>query len=414
MNTMENSLPQKESQDSLASQQTGCIASSEKPGSPASDIPEDGQRTKKEPKLSTTEAAHISGLSREHKGGRHLGLGGSNFSTICGLNPYESLFDLWLGKTCKYDSGFSENKFTYWGKAIEGAVANKYSEDTGLELIESIPGRDPLEMKRMGSKEWVYGSPDRLLVAPEGSVGVVDGITGRTLMRRGLEIKTGLGDHRYRWADEWFGFGDLPPITNFEDAHGRVPLYYWCQCQWYMEVMDFPEWDLVVLLDSSDYRWFRVLRDEEFMSEMLPAAESFWYQHVVADVPPTIDHGKMVNRYLADLHPEPSEAILRAVDVSEQAMIERLFELGESKKAHGIELSELRDQRKELSKKIREWQLVINEEEDKYRAIGNKLKSVIGNNEGISHEGKTVSWKKQINKKNPKKWTRRLSRKLEK
>src|SRR5437763_1146164 len=86
---------------------------------------------------------------------RRAGLGGSEISALAGLNPWMSAFDLWLLK-CGLAEPQPQTPIMKVGLKLEPAIAELYSEETGLEL-ETCP------LMRHETIPFIQGSPDRLV-----------------------------------------------------------------------------------------------------------------------------------------------------------------------------------------------------------------------------------------------------------
>lgn len=81
-------------------------------------------------------------LSTEQLSARKLGLGASEVSSIFGLNPFQSEFDLWASKTGKVDD-FDGNDATNRGNWLEAGILN-YAEDTlGVPIVRNVRVLDP-------------------------------------------------------------------------------------------------------------------------------------------------------------------------------------------------------------------------------------------------------------------------------
>ena len=230
------------------------------------------------------------------KRNRNLGLGGTDAAAVLGLNPYASRFDVWLEKTGEWPSDFTENKFTHWGKLQEDVIAKHFAAEHKVRLIKSGVRQHP-------TRPWMFGSVDRLIEwGGEGS-SRYDSISKRTLAEVGLEIKTG----GYAQTINWGKPGEVP--CRDDDL---VPPQYWVQCQWYMEILDFPCWWLVVKLDSCDYREFLVKRaSREEMNYALNECETFWRVNVVGKAMPEIDGGRNVGAYLTKTRPQAKQNKLK-------------------------------------------------------------------------------------------------------
>ncbi len=322
---------------------------------------------------------------------RSKGLGGSEAAAVLGLNPYDSPMDVWLHKTLTVPSDFRENRYTRWGKLKEPVVAKNYAEVHGCKLVWS-----PRRVHR--DHPWFLGTPDRLIEAPEDEAKraaieeklgpcIEDPVSKRLLVRRGLEIKTGLAKHAAKWGETW------KVIENLERARMHpVPVFYWVQCQWYMELMGFEEWDLVVLLDSSDFREYRVLRDPEWMSVALKTCERFWFDHVKPRVPPPVDWGRSVNKYLDSLFPEHSD-VIRVADLTEDLLAKEFREVSEV-------LTDLYEQRRAAAEELANAEanyLQLKQRIDslykKESHLKNVLRARIGADKGLQTKEGVILWK---------------------
>lgn len=231
---------------------------------------------------------------------RHSTLGGTDCSSILGLNPYKSPFDTWLEKVRKgQDLVELNNRYVYWGKRLEAVIADHYAEKHGATLI-------PSPQRVLTDRPWLSGSPDRLIIAKKPEDGVYDGISRKYLQRRGLEVKTGLGKHSAAWGESY------QRLRDFDQAKKMMPMYYWAQCQWYMHLMDFPEWHVAVKLDSSDYREFFLDRDEAWLKEAVNTCEVFWTRYIEPEVRPPLDWGSSCSHYLDACYGDHTEEIRKA------------------------------------------------------------------------------------------------------
>ena len=67
---------------------------------------------------------------------RLTGLGGSDIGTVLGLNPYQTIDELWRIKTTRA-SGFEGNAATHWGHILEDVVAQEFAAVTGRKVMRS-------------------------------------------------------------------------------------------------------------------------------------------------------------------------------------------------------------------------------------------------------------------------------------
>jgi len=335
---------------------------------------------------------------RRTKKSRRASLGGSDAGAVVGLNEYQSAFDAWWAKVGDSEDKFTENKYTYWGTIKEKVVAEHYAARHGIELIESP--------KRVWDvRPWMTGTPDRLLVSPENFnerddlsyLGTYsDPVSGKELVRRGLEIKTALEKHTTKWHTYGsVSIGDRPPyvVPDYRTALHSVPMYYWFQCQWYMALMGFEEWDLCVLLGSSDYREYRLYYDREYMTEAIERCEFFWTHHVENNVPPPIDWGKMVNTYLEKKYGPHSDILREGTSIDDTMAL--------ALRDKGRRMKELIEEEKELKTKLARMEGVhrslkadltnLKKEND---ALCNWFRERIGKDLGVETQYGTVKWSK--------------------
>ena len=65
---------------------------------------------------------------------RTKGIGGSDVSVIAGVNPFRSIFQLWLEKTGQVEPEETENDNTHFGNVLEPVVKREFSKRTGLKV----------------------------------------------------------------------------------------------------------------------------------------------------------------------------------------------------------------------------------------------------------------------------------------
>lgn len=81
--------------------------------------------------------ADTSSMSREEwLKYRTMGIGGSDVSVIAGINPYRSVFQLWLEKTGQTEPCENGNECTHFGTVLESIVKQEFTARTGIEIFE--------------------------------------------------------------------------------------------------------------------------------------------------------------------------------------------------------------------------------------------------------------------------------------
>lgn len=145
----------------------------------------------------------------------------------------------------------------------------------------------------------------------------------------------------------------------------EVPEQYLAQCAWQMAVTGRDRWHLAALLGGQEFRVYRIERDRELEEGLLEAAARFWRDHVVVDRAPALDASEAARRYVERLFPANRGAIREAT--SEE--IATALELAGVR--HGIAGLETEKER-----------------------LGNELRAVIGDADGIEARGSfRLTWK---------------------
>jgi len=325
---------------------------------------------------------------------RKESLGGTCSSAVLGLNPYQSRFDVWMAKVGEEVEPFVENRWVYWGLMKEKVIAEHYAKRYDVPLIESP--------KRVDVIPWMTGTPDRLLLYQEDNVAhqdlgfYDDPISGNRLVRRGLEIKTALSKKAPLWHPKGgVGISDRGPwvVIDYADAQNSVPLNYWLQCQWYMSLMDFKQWDLCVLLDSSDYREYRLLYDETFMKKGIEECRRFWEYNVAKKVPPPVDGGKMVNKFLAKKYGEHSDRIREGTEM-DNILAERLHEVGTNMKKLIDEDKHWRGELHKAEDTLCEVRKELDEVKKENDELCSTMRDRIGTDAGVQTTEGVLKWTK--------------------
>lgn len=69
-------------------------------------------------------------------------IGGSEISTILGINPFESRYELLLDKSGVEPNEFTGNEYTEYGDVIEGVIRDYINKEYGLNFIEYTIAKD--------------------------------------------------------------------------------------------------------------------------------------------------------------------------------------------------------------------------------------------------------------------------------
>lgn len=237
---------------------------------------------------------------------RNIGIGGSDASTIAGLNRWKSPYQLWLEKTRQVEpEDISDNEYVYWGTVLEQLVADRFCELTGKKVRKC-------GMMQSLTHEFMLANVDRLVVGENA----------------GLECKTANGFKVKEWE------GD------------NVPDSYYLQCQHYMAVTGYEKWYIACLIGGNHFVWKEIPRNEEDITALIEAEWAFWEDNVKVGLMPDVDGSKSCSQALAERFPGgvtdsitlPKEAdeLLAEIDELNEAA-DRIKDQIESKK-NGIKL----------------------------------------------------------------------------
>lgn len=183
---------------------------------------------------------------------RRKSIGASDAPAVLGVSSFASATPLkvYLDKTSTEDPGAAEEtEEQRWGHLLEGPVAERFSERTGL-AAEAPP---PWSLFRKEGSP-LHATPDRFLRPPKGAEPI--GI---------LEIKS----TRFR-GEEW----EVGP-----------PLGVQVQVQHQLLVLGFEAAYVAVLIQGSEYRQFQMNADRSFQAALSEKLAEFW-ERVQARNPP--------------------------------------------------------------------------------------------------------------------------------
>jgi putative phage-type endonuclease len=201
---------------------------------------------------------------------RRTGIGGSDVSTVVGLNRWSSRYELFLDKTGQLPLVDEQSEAAEMGVLLEPVVRERFARVHQLTV-------KPVGTLRSVRWPWMLANPDGL--CSDGA-----GFEGKTCSV---------------WmAHEW--------------AHGQTADHAELQAQWGMAVTGLPGWWVAVLIGGQRNEYRHIHRDQELIDELVAISEQFWRDHVLADVPPPLDGGPACTELLAKRYPT---ATGRAVDI---------------------------------------------------------------------------------------------------
>ncbi len=210
---------------------------------------------------------------------RKTGIGGSDIAAIMGLSKYASPLTVYLDKTTD-DTDRESSLAAELGLELEPFIARKFSgwmkEHEGAEIeVEGVP---------------------HILVHPEHDyfIANVDGALWHPGKSEtgGFEAKTG-GEFT---RDDW--------------KEGELPDAYYAQVQWYMGITDWPWFYIAGLIGNRTLEVRFIPRNDEVIGKLHAEAERFWFEHVIAKVPPAPIGLAADTDALKMLYPEASDRII--------------------------------------------------------------------------------------------------------
>ena len=200
-----------------------------------------------------------SGTPEWHKA-REMSIGGSDISTICGLNPFQSAYHLFCVKTGKIPNTVQENWAIRFGKAFEEPILHLWQEEhPEYELFKTGTFQDNLLPFR-------HANPDALARHRE---------TGEWIV---VEVKTG----RQTWE--------------------TVPAGYVAQVHHYMDILDLKR---AVIVAVAGMTWYDIWVDrDEFEVEAQRQRATDFMTCIYADQKPEWDGSESTYEAVRWQHPD--------------------------------------------------------------------------------------------------------------
>ena len=199
---------------------------------------------------------------------RTKGIGGSDVSVIAGVNPFRSIFQLWLEKTGQVEPEETENDNTHFGNVLEPVVKREFSKRTGLKV----------RAKRalLQSEEYPFMLAD------------LDGVIYENGKMNLFEAKTASAYKQEIWEK-------------------GIPEEYVLQVQHYMAVTGAEKTYLAALVGGNRFYWKVVRRDEQKIAEIIELEKAFWEENVLAGKEPVPDGSGATTDFLNEKYASSNE-----------------------------------------------------------------------------------------------------------
>lgn len=187
-------------------------------------------------------------------------INGSEIAAVLGISPYDSPFSLWHRKAGRIGE-VEQSDEMYWGNQLEPVIRDEFNRRHQRAFA-------PSGLFRHHERMWQGGGPD----------GIDDGEL--------LECKTA----RY---DEGWG----------EPGSDQIPVHYRAQCLWYLDVFGYQVCHVAVLIAGSEFREYRIKRDDAELVPMRAAATAFLETLRAGQAPP-LDGHEATYQAMRELHPD--------------------------------------------------------------------------------------------------------------
>ena len=193
---------------------------------------------------------------------RQKSIGGSDASSIIGLNPYSSPYTVWADKLGKLPPK-DDCEAMRQGRDLEFYVAQRFCEATGKKV------RRENNILINPDYPFAHANVDRMVVGEDA----------------GLECKT----------------TSVLNMKNFKN--GSFPDTYYVQCVHYLMVTGCKKWYLAVLVLNKGFMVFEIERDEDEITALAKSEEEFW-KFVEAKEPPSPDGTSSTTDTISAIYPE--------------------------------------------------------------------------------------------------------------
>lgn len=232
---------------------------------------------------------------------RREGLGGSDASTVMGLNPYSDRLTLFCDKKGLLPDK-EDTESMRLGRDLEEYVAKRFCEATGKKVKRSG------YMWRHPQYAFLQANIDREVVCEDAI----------------LECKTTMNYDRHDYDS------------------GEIPMNYYCQCMHYMAVTGCKRVYLAVLVFGKGFYWFTIERDENEVQSLVGSEVEFWQTYVEQNRPPVADGSESSLDTLQKLHPYDDGDTVQIMGMDD--MVRQYLDLGESVKRLKKQQDEIRAQ----------------------------------------------------------------------
>lgn len=207
----------------------------------------------------------------------NITIGSSEIASICGLNKYQTPFQLWCQKTGR-EAPIEETDQMWFGTKIEPVIAQVFEKKTCLEVSKFLGKYTHPDFG------WWVVSPD-FHVFENSEMGL-------------LETKS----------------VSFRSIRKWED--GQVPDYAHCQLQWQLGAtgLNFGYVGALIGGDMREFVFKRFQRSDDVIGQMKDLAEKF-IELVKTDTPPLVTDSDDIRKVFSEIKDEQKELAIEARDL---------------------------------------------------------------------------------------------------
>jgi len=196
------------------------------------------------------------------------GIGGSEISTVLGLNKYDTVTRTFYEKIGQLEQRQIDNSKMFFGRYMEDKIAELWQYYDGSETgwIDNYKNNKIIRQCRNvngyvvnPSYPWLFASLDRVMNIKGG----VNLITSEALKTEAvLEIKTLSYWSAQMWTD-------------------GIPISYLIQVHVYMIIMETDYAEIAILKDGNDFMVEKVQRDDDLCKRIIDISKSFWDNRIL-------------------------------------------------------------------------------------------------------------------------------------
>lgn len=202
----------------------------------------------------------------------YSGIGGSLAPAIMSVDPYITPYQAYLILTSDWRPPIENEEPMIFGQLLEEPIAQEAARRLGVKVRRSNI------TFRHKQHDWMIAHPDRLMLR----------------RREGMEIKN-RSEHLLRK----YGEDNSDSVLDSELI----------QCAHYMAVLDYPVWQLAVLIGGNKLRLFELRRDRELEDMLIEQEKKFWNAVECLDPPPPTTLQDVTLRWPADFGHEKEATV---------------------------------------------------------------------------------------------------------